>query len=510
MAIPKPAAQLEAAAKAVSLTDRADNVFWSIVLKEDRFSDIRIKLLPFYDLVYNLGFRRFDTNGQSVFVQIIQGRILKLVTVTDIQDTVYSWIDQLPVIIDTEHQVHRDFIKEKIHKGVSTFFSTQRLTILKPKQPIDFNSDDFNTKYMYFNNGFLQITAARTAFLTYDKLNGYIWENQLLRRDYDPNQKPAPGKNYVEQFFQLVSGGNKRFTDLQNIAGYLMHQYNDYALKGIVLTDSKVSEGSDEGRTGKTLFCRLVGQAISHDIKDVGITTYVEINGKDFDPNNKHKYADCNLDTSFILINDLKKYLKIDIFFNDVTEGQTVDGKGQKSFRILAKMALTTNSTLDIKGGSGKDRFLEYEFTSHFSHFHRPENEFGHWFFRDWKAADWNNFYTFMAECCRVFLAAKCKLREPDQINLNRRKLLEQTSPEFIDWIENDLRPYHNSKYPYGQLYDRFTGAYPDFRSDKFKQRKFKEWLKTLCNYHPEFADYNKELNESRDADNRYFHFIRI
>lgn len=503
----KPRAGLAAAADKVEDLSMENNEFWAPVLDQNNvLKDVRIKLLNFYELIYRLGFRRFDVGTESVFVRIIENRILRQATVTDMQDAVYNWLDQLPQVIDEKYGLNKRMIKEKIHKGVSSFFSTQRLYILKPKERIEFQRDNYQEKYMYFKNGFLRITAAKQEFLPYADLEGYIWENQQIRRDYQA-VKDQPEKNYVRRFMELVAGNAERFSDLKIITGYLMHQFTDYKLKGIVLTDSKISEDEDEGRTGKTLYARCVGNAMSHDFRDKSITTYVEFNGKDFDPANKHKYADCNLDTNLILINDLRKYVKVESFFNDVTEGVTVDKKGKDPFRIVTKMIFTTNSSLEIKGASAKDRFLEYEFANYFHPGHTPEMEFKHWFFRDWQPEDWNRFYTFMAECCQVFLGAGCKMKEPDQINLARRKLLEHTAPEFVEWVETELMPKNGQPHAYGELYEKFTGSYPDFKSDKFKQRRFKEWLKTYCNLHPDYMDYNKERNETRDAQNRYFTF---
>ena len=155
-----------------------------------------------------------------------------------------------------------------------------------------------------------------------------------------------------------------------------------------------------------------------------------------------------------------------------------------------------------------RDRFLEFEFSNYFSANHTPENEFKHWFFRDWNNEDYCRYYYFLAQCCQMYFANNLKLNQPLQINLNKRKLKEQTSPEFLEWIENK-NIVSGQKYVKSDLYKEFIEAAPDFNAPAFKQRRFAEWLKSYLDYSDEWLNYNKQENEPRDSTTKYFVFIR-
>ena len=215
-----------------------------------------------------------------------------------------------------------------------------------------------------------------------------------------------------------------RYESLVTIIGYLLHSHFSGKLKATIFTDSKISD-MPSGRTGKT----LLGQALAY------IKKYTEINAKDFDPANKHKYQEANLDTQIIHLNDVKKNFDIESLFNDITEGIVVDKKNVKPFKVKTKLMISANKTIRIEGASAKDRVIEFEFADHYNEKFSPEDEFGHWFFRDWSEAEWMKFYNFFLFCICSYLKKGIIVASP--VNLNRRKLLENTSQEFVEFMDD-------------------------------------------------------------------------
>lgn len=489
---------------------QANFIFWYIMTDgEQNFKDLKIDHLIMCELLYHSNFRRYDIEDSSIFVQIVNDRIIKQCSITDMMDFIFDYIDALPLNLNEKWGVDViKQIKKKVLAGVSSYFNVQKLYILKPKEPIDFNKDTIKEKFIYFQNGFMKITALKVEFLPYSFLKGYVWENEIIKRDYQAPKKNED-LNYVRKFFWLVSGQkDNRFRDLCITAGYYSHDFYEYKLKALILTDSTISQGNEaNGRTGKTLWCRLVGGMLSSNSEDPAIKTYVEINAKDFDPKEKFKYSACALDTKLVVLNDLRRNFDVDCVYNDVTEGVDVNKKGLHPFKIKSKMILTSNKTVKLSGDSDTDRFLEFEFSSHFSKAHGPEQEFKHWFFRDWSNEDYCRYYAFMAECVQMYFKNGCKLNEPEQINLNRRKLIEQTNEDFIEWIEN-FDPKCGFDYVKTDLFESFVKDFPDWSNPNFKQKKFSEWLKNYCNFNDNLKNYNKDHNERRDSEKRYFKFI--
>lgn len=486
----------------MTATDILEQCFWKVSRDPDTgtIRKIHIDQLQFCEFLYSAGFRRFDIEDDHIFVQIVEDRIIKPVTITHIQDYVYSWLDELPGDVDGEGLTPAQ-IKVKILSGVSFYFNKQRLFYLKPRQPIIFNRDTIISKYVYYLNGYVKITAGHIEFNTYDQLSGYIWHSQQLQRSFVPGI-PIKGRNMVRDFLYYVSGHSKnRMDDLCIAIGYYLHDFTDYKLKALLLTDSGSEDEQDaNGRTGKTLFCRLIGHMITPDPNDPTLKTYVEINGKDFDPRDKHKYSACSIDTKLVIINDLKRFFDVDLLYNDITEGLTVDRKNMQPFKIRPKIILTTNKTVKIEGRSSADRFIEFEFSEYFNAEHTPENEFGHWFFRDWSQLHWNCYDIVMHQCIQQYFQNGTKLNDPEQINLNARKLTEQTSPEFLEFVREVWRPHTNQEYDKRHYFELFRSEFPDFANPKFSQRRFTQWFKYFCNFTPGIDNYKKSTHERRSA----------
>lgn len=490
--------------------------FWTVqtertgIGEEVKFKSLKIDQEILNRLLYHVGgFRRMDIEETPIFIRLTNNRLIKQVQIVQIQDFIFDYIDKLPDPLPEEYGIalNTRAIRKKMIEGISGYFNANKLYTLKQKEPIEFNRDTMAAKYIYFKNGFVEVTRADIQLKPYSDLQGYIWENEIIQHDFNVLEQKQTG--VVKDFFYKVSGQKQnRYKDLCTIAGYYTHTFFDTKLKSLVLTDSMLDDsGTANGRTGKTLFTRLISGILSSNPLDETIKTYVEINGKDFDPREKHKYSRAALDTKLIHINDLKRGFDVDVLYNDITDGVTVDKKGLQPYKIWAKIILSTNKSLKIEGRSSKDRFIEYEFSDYFSDTHSPEDEYKHWFFRDWNEKQFNEYYNFMAHCCHVYMQAGCKLPEPEQINLNARKLVDLTAPEFAEWIQA-FNPEPLKDYSKNEMFTKFRSDYTDFAGDRFKQRTFTKWLITYINLSDRWADYSAKLNEKRTSVDRYIIFI--
>jgi hypothetical protein len=298
-----------------------------------------------------------------------------------------------------------------------------------------------------------------------------------------------------------------RLRALEIAIGYYIHDFTDYKLKSLLLTDSSISADSEaNGRTGKTLFCRLVGYMVSADPLDPAIKSYIEVNGKDFKSDDKHKYSQANIDTKLVVINDLRRNFDPDAVYNDITEGITIDKKNQQPMKARVKMILTTNKTVKMDGASSRDRFVEFEFSDFFSDTKTPEDVFNHWFFRDWSDSQWNDYDRYMINAVHKFFMNGAKLEQPSQINLNERKLIESTSAEFIEWIREMWKPIPGAEYDKNMWFNNFKFEYPDF--DKLKQATFTKWIKYYGNLGKEYSKWDNNRNQGRTGDMRWYKFF--
>jgi len=491
----------------------SQNEFWiPKYTKNGNFDKVEIDVVKFSNFLYRHGFRRYDLQDDSIFIQIVNDRIFKPIQLKHIQDFVFNWIEEkLPKVLDDKN-FFRDHLTGKFISGIQYYFNKQRLYFLQPREPIVFNKCTRSKQYFYYLNGFVEITREAVKFKKYDQLGGYIWQSEVLDRNFLPGA--VHKDNTVSRFIKYVSDETKpsRERALRIAIGYYLHQYTEYKLKALVLTDGSSEADEANGRTGKTLFCRLIGHMISANPFDPSIKSYVEINGKDFDPRDKHKYSKAGPDTKLIILNDLKPYFKLDPIYNDITDFQTIDKKNMQPFNIRAKLILTKNKSIDTSGASDRDRILEFEFSNFFNEDKTPESVFNHWFFTDWNVEQWAAYDSYMCQCSRMFLENNCKLEQPEQINLTARKLKEHTPEGFLDFVNEVWRPRFNYPYECKEIYQEFLNEYPDHQRGKMTHAKFTKALKMWCNLTENVKRWDKDKNivrqKSINTDKQERHYI--
>jgi VirE N-terminal domain/Primase C terminal 2 (PriCT-2) len=477
-------------------------VFYSAVFKTDDegkqvLKDIKINYVKFIELLYSFGFRRFDIDNNFIYIHLKE-TVIKEVTVLQVQDYFFNYLETLPEQLSGG--ITKKNLKEKIYNNPKNYFCDNRLSLLINKQQIVFNTDTKTECFIYYKNGFVQCKKDGWQLNSYDKLNGHIWENQIIDREFtycDVQDTPNEGMSVYAQFLLNVSGKDEvRYHSLCSLIGYLLHSYTDVKMKAVILTDSRISEEAN-GRTGKTLF----GQTLRH------IKKLTQINGKDFDFTNRYKYQEANLDTQIVFLNDVRSNFRFETLYNDITEGITVEKKNQNPFTLKIKMCITTNKTIAIEGSSSKDRCIEFEFANHYNENYSPEDEFKQRFFSDWDKKGWQQFDNFMMHCICVYLGNG--IIQAQGINLKQRKLLDQTDKYFIEFMNDKIKCGEivaGKEILKQELHRQFLNEYPELQDDKYRKRleTFTKWIKTFARYSPHF---DEQITERKSMSNRYFTF---
>lgn len=501
--------------------------------------EIQIDRLKLLELLTEKGFHRFDidlTTGTYIFIQI-KKRVVNQVSITQIRDFWFKYLEELPTYRyptfktndegETEYlTITPEMLINKFLGSIGNYLSEQILDRLQQPEDLEFNRDTKHQKFIYYANGWVLIDNVGVHFNPdYSQLTKYIWHDQILNRNYNPKITTEQAANGVFARFclNICNKDFNRLKALQTIIGYSLHNFRDYKLKALVLTDCFIGhDGEANGRTGKGVFAMALGYMLNN-AENQASKVYCNVNGKNWDIRDKHRYADANATTSLVHLEDIKAYFNIENLFNDITEGVIVDKKNEKPFRIQPKFVISTNKTLKIEGGSSRDRVLMFEFSDHYSKENSPEDEFKHWLFREWineRANEWELFDQFCCTSIQQFFANNSKPIEPEVINLGRRSLLEHTSQDFVNFMdyygftENTPQetakgsllvpaPQTQKEYDKTELYNQFLESFPDFKNDKrFNRAKFTKWLKNYAEevdfLHP-ITEFDQRRSNSKD-----------
>ena len=366
------------------------------------------------------------------------------------------------------------------------YFNGQFLSMIKTIN-VKFNRDTVDTSYIYYKNAAVRTTKEKIELLSYSDIDDLIWKNQVVDRNISLKNE---SDGVFKTFIWLLSGQNiDRYYTLKSVIGYLMHSYqNESKPKSIIFNDEMISEDVPNGGSGKGLIHRAIGQ-----IKNIVIE-----DGKKFDPRGQFSYQKVNKDTQIFLLDDVPKNFNFESLFSIITEGMTVEKKGQDAFQIpfreSPKISLTTNYTIKGDGASFNRRVFEVEIANYFNENHTPEEEFKHQFFSQWDDMEWAKFDNFMIRCVQFFL--KNGLVESDKVNLAFRKLKNELGNEFIEFME--LQKFDGSAINRKDFRDSFNKQYPIVAKFNTPQ-KFNKKVKDYCNYY--------KIKFSETKYNGIFHF---
>ena len=519
--------------------------FYKVQLDKDgRLKAINIDRVKLLHLLSDNGFYRYDLAVDRFMFIMVTNKKVKQISTTYITDWFFEYLKELPVYswtterkdgsgesVEVEIKIKSEHLQNKFLMSMGSYFSETILSRLTPKSKILFNEDLKNEKYVYYKNGFVTISKDGCHFNTdYSKLKHHVWENQILNREYNTYREKDYQQSEFYQFCYNISGQKAdRFKSLQTIIGYLLHGYNMYEMRATILTDAQIGiEGEANGRTGKGIFATGLGKMLNNEENEEA-KIYCQINGKNFDFTEKHRYQDADINTKLIHLEDVKAYFPFDNLFNDITENVVVDGKNEKPYKIKPKLLISTNKTIKIVGGSAEDRAIQYEFAEYYSSKFSPKDEFKKWFFTDWNTQEWQLFDAFMCKSMVEFFKNDSEVITPPVINLDRRTLIEHTSMEFLNFMDfyqftdEDYKKetpkgfyivsdnQEKKEYQKKELYNEFVESYPDLlKRKRFTQAKFTTWLRAYADASPLLKPINPDLDERRSSGKDYVIFRRI
>lgn len=378
-----------------------------------------------------------------------------------------------------------DFMASNTGYFKSDFLSMLSTTSVKIKE------DTVDECYLYYKNCVVKATKDNIEKIEYIDVDGFIWKRQIIDRDFN---KHDHHKAEFRKFLWLISGQDvDKYNSFKTVIGYLLHSFKTSANnKAIIFNDSTVSENPNGG-SGKGLFWNAL-----KNMKKVD-----RIDGKTFEFTKSFPYQTVSTDTQVLVFDDVKKNFNFESLFSLITEGITLEYKGQDAITIPVekspKILITTNYTLGGIGGSHERRKFEVEMSDYFSYKHTPLDEFGRMLFSDWDNNEWLMFDNFMINCVQYYLQKG--LVSHNFNNLEVRKFIKETSYEFYEWSQDRENLPYNIRIDKTEYFQKFKNEYPDFQK-WLTQKKFTQWLENFGKY------YKLQFNHGRTHSSRYIEYL--
>lgn len=397
----------------------------------------------------------------------IVDNIVKKVGKKDLKDEVLNFI------IDVDQN---KFLHQFVLKNIAKVTSDEFLETL-PERKVKFRKDLKNAMQIYYQNCIVKITKDRITTHSYTELDGFIWESQILSRDYNPDhdKKESDFKRFV---FNISNHEELRFASICSAIGFMVHNFKNPGYCPAIILNDEVISNHPEGGTGKGILIKAVEQFVQT----------VTLEGKTFSFDKNFVYQQVDGDTKLLSFQDVNKSFDFERLFSVMTDGITVEKKGMQSihygFNDTPKIIITTNYALRGVGNSHERRRFELEISQYYNKSRTPLDEFKKMMFVEWTKEDFMNFDSFIFECCQYFLANG--LVKQELINLNEKRLMAETNIDFLNFM-SDFSFEVTSK---SDLFNKFVSEYDEYAGQKyFSKQLFSKWV----NIYAENKGYSTE-----------------
>ncbi|WP_377061430.1 BT4734/BF3469 family protein [Rufibacter immobilis] len=466
--------------------------FWEVIIKEEKGTyTLKLSRVKYNAFLQSSGFRKYRVGKSCIFVQVTNN-VVRAVARDQIKDFVMAYLNELPYMFDN---IFRSQLIDQVQREHKQFFDEGQLEFLE-ELPDNFVRDTKAKAYFFFRNGFAEVTKENAHLMDYSNLPGLIWEQQIIQHDFHTIDidEVAEQCDFNRFLFHISNKDEKRYITLTSAIGYLLHGYKAPANpKIVILVDEAISEAPNGG-TGKGLVFKAISKMLS----------VCTIDGKMVDFRDKFALQGVSEATRVLMFDDWDgKRLSFDKLFvmatGDMIINQLYHGQRVLPYELSPKIGITTNDMVGGEGASNARRKFEVEIAPYYSDTFRPSDEFGHEFFSDWSEEDWNLFHNLMLGCCRSFLAVGLRASAP--VNINRRKLLQETSTEFAEFCDSLSRDWLYYRH---EVWRDFIDTY-SIKDTDLKFKDFGRWLNLYFKYQCTSVESGKTQTIGQYKDKYWF-----
>lgn len=431
------------------------DIFWELRVDKRGNETITIEPNKYSKFLEKNGFNKYypENVDNPFFVRVKENKV-RLSSSTKIKDFILNYLQGANQMSVWNYCAKSPYLFNDSHLNMLDSINLKML------------ADTIDKSYVPFRNGIVEITREEKRIIPFIDVDGYIWEEQIIKRDFSINND---FKNDFQDFIHKVCNNDKlRIDSLETTLGYLLHTYKDKThQKAIIFNDQEIDDNPNGG-SGKSLVLSSINN----------IRRLVKIDGKAFDPKKSDfVYQRVNVDSQVLAFDDVKKNFDFEQLFSLITEGITVNRKNKDEifipFERSPKIVITTNYVINGTGSSHERRRHEIEFYQYFNKERSPLTEYGRLLFDSWTEGDWNKFDNYMLSCIQKYL--KKGLVSAGVINANEKRLIQSTSKDFYDWVmEENLQD--NKVYLSKDVIMQFQNEYPSYKD--LTPKKMSMWVK--------------------------------
>lgn len=421
---------------------------------------IKLSVPDFCDwLNSELGFALYRAGESYIYIQSV-GKIVSKTNKPAIKSAVDDRVKKYPPV--------RTLIRNN-----RTLLSAEGLEFLpdmtdevKPRR------DEKDACMLYYKNGVVKTTKDGSEFLTYDKIDWYVWDNEIIDREISfPLPKLDPKFSFF-RYTMLVSGEQQqRQVALMMGLAYMIHSYKNPAnSKVFFITDELARPDEPNGGSGKGILAQALGHVVSME-KENTMSMVI----------NQFMYQKIKPHTRVMCLDEVTSDFHFRRLFSDITDGITVEKKGLDSETIPSedapKFLLLSNDRIKMDGGSFKRRIYKVELSGHFNADHTPLDEFGEVLFADWDKDKWMQFDTFILKCLHTYFLNDRELLTVDNEQSALIQLEFDTAREFVDFADHlDIDTEYNKT-------DQLKKYIDQMNLKKLSGRSFTQWLRKYAEY---------------------------
>ena len=423
---------------------------------------VQVKLI---DFLHKHGFGKVyvESEMSSSLVRVEEG-IVHRTSKERIRDFVMETVRCVPDDGVPKGFSKKDF-EDLLIRTSHIYFGSDFVTNL-PRLDIEFNRDTREEAFFYFGNCAVRVRKDRIEQLSYDELDGAVWADQIINRRFEllPDKEVLTGSHWFQFLNNVMGGGTARTNALWTALGYLLHGYKDPVnAKAIVFLDEAISDVPD-GRTGKS----LVAEALQK------LVPVHRIDARNFRFGGQFSFQSIGIEHQVVDFNDASEDFAFEKLFSLITDDMQVERKYQDEVTIpfddAPKILISTNHVIEGEGSSFEDRVFQIEFAPRYNASHRPVDDFEKRFFEEWGKREWRRFDNLMMLFVQMYLRDGLKSYKHE--NLSKRRLRQETSPEFAEWILAEDPGEYNKK----ELFEAFKADLGDDFVFAGTQKQFTRW----------------------------------